>query len=81
MRYEVTLPALGEEGDEVQEGTVSVWLVEVGETVEEGDDLVEIVTDKAAFVVPSPKSGIVEEKLVSEGERVEVGETLCVLEI
>ncbi|MBN2311036.1 MAG: hypothetical protein JXR94_18820 [Candidatus Hydrogenedentes bacterium] len=78
MTYEVKLPSLGE--DSVEEATVSYWLVEEGDQVKEGDDLVEMTTDKAAFSVPSPESGTVLEKLVEEGDDVRVGDVLCTLE-
>ena len=56
MRYEVTLPSLGDEDDTVTEAQASQWLAKKGDVLEEGDDLLEIVTDKAAFVVPVPKA-------------------------
>jgi len=79
MRYEVKLPDLGE--DAANEATVSYWLVEEGEEVSESDDLVEMTTDKAAFSIPAPKSGVLIEKLVEEGEDVSVGDVICILEI
>ncbi|HOE66367.1 MAG TPA: hypothetical protein PLO62_07555 [Candidatus Hydrogenedentes bacterium] len=79
MRYEIKLPNLGEDASD--EATVSYWLVEEGDRVKEGDDLVEMTTDKAAFSVPSPKSGTVSEKLVEEGDEVCVGDVLCILEV
>jgi len=79
MRYEVKLPDLGEEA--ADEATVSYWLVEEGDEISESDDLVEMTTDKAAFSVPSPKSGVLLEKLVEEGDDVSVGDVLCILEI
>lgn len=79
MRYEVKLPDLGDEA--ADEATVSYWLVEEGDEVSESDDLVEMTTDKAAFSVPAPKSGVLLEKLVEEGEDIAVGDVLCVLEI
>ena len=52
---EVRLPNLGEDaGDEAK---VAFWYVDVGEQVEEGDDLVQMLTDKATFDVPSPVAG------------------------
>jgi pyruvate/2-oxoglutarate dehydrogenase complex dihydrolipoamide acyltransferase (E2) component len=60
---------------------VSYWLVEEGDEVSESDDLVEMTTDKAAFSIPAPKSGVLLEKLVEEGEDVNVGDVLCILEI
>ncbi len=79
MRYEVTLPDLGD--DNADRATVSLWLADEGDIVTEDDDLVEMVTDKAAFTVPSPKTGTLVEKLVEEDEEVAVGDVLCILEI
>lgn len=80
MRFEVVLPSLGDDADAVTGGMISFWLAEVGATLNEGDDLLELTTDKAAFVVPSPKSGTLMEKRVAEGEHVSVGDVLCVLD-
>ena len=78
MRCEVTLPSLGEDAEE--QATVSYWLVDEGDQLAEGDDLVEMTTDKAAFSVPSPHSGTLVEKLVEEGDEVAVGDVLCAIE-
>ncbi|MFW6189223.1 MAG: biotin/lipoyl-containing protein [Planctomycetota bacterium] len=77
MPTEVKLPELGEDaGDEAE---VSFWYVEEGERVEEGQDLVEMVTDKAAFTVPSPAGGTVQEIRVEEGDNVQVGDVMAIL--
>ncbi len=81
MRYEVSLPSLGDDADAVTGGTVSAWLAEVGDVLEEGDDLLELTTDKAAFVLPSPVAGTVTEQCVAEGDAVAVGDLLCIFEI
>lgn len=73
MSETVTLPALGES---VTEGTVTRWLVEVGEEVEVDQPIVEVSTDKVDTEVPSPVAGVVEEQLVAEDETVEVGAPL-----
>ena len=73
MSETVNLPALGES---VTEGTVTRWLVEVGEEVEVDQPLVEISTDKVDTEVPSPVAGTVEEQLVAEDEEIEVGAPL-----
>ena len=78
MRHEIKLPPMGEEDE--KEADVAVWLVARGDRVEEGTDLLELTTDKAAFTVPSPVSGVVTELVVSEGDEVDVGEILCVVE-
>lgn len=79
MRYEVTLPDLGDES--IETATVSIWLANEGDIVNQDDDLVELTTDKAAFTVPSPKTGTLVEKMFEEDEEVPVGAVLCVLEI
>lgn len=79
MQYEVTLPSLGDDLEDV--ARVSMWLADEGDIVNENDDLVEMVTDKAAFTIPSPKSGTLIEKLVDEEDEVKVGDEICILEI
>ncbi len=78
MRVEVKLPDLGE--DAPNEATVSFFYVQQGDTVKEGDDLVEMVTDKASFDVPAPASGKVVELKADEEQIVKVGELLAVIE-
>lgn len=78
MTYEIKLPNLGEDAADV--ATVSYWLYEEGDMVKEGEDLVELTTDKAAFSLPCPKSGKLEEKYVQEGDEVSVGDVLCTIE-
>ena len=76
MPYEFKLPDLGEG---VREGEIARWLVQVGQTVEEDDPLVEIQTDKATVEVPSPASGTVARILVEEGRLVPVGTPLVLI--
>ncbi len=78
---EVVLPSLGDEDDAVQGGRVSELMAGVGDTVEVDDDLMELITDKAAFVLPSPAHGVLQEWRVSEGDTVKVGQVLCLLEV
>ncbi|HNZ48260.1 MAG TPA: lipoyl domain-containing protein [Candidatus Hydrogenedentes bacterium] len=77
----VVLPDLGEGTDKVLEATVSGWAAETGAAVKEGDDLLEIVTDKASFVVPSPVSGILSEQCVQEDDAVKVGDLIAVITV
>lgn len=71
---DITLPALGES---VTEGTVTRWLVEVGEEIEVDQPILEVSTDKVDTEVPSPAAGTVQEILVGEDETVEVGAVLA----
>jgi pyruvate/2-oxoglutarate dehydrogenase complex dihydrolipoamide acyltransferase (E2) component len=78
MRTEVKLPELGE--DAGKEATVSFWYVEEGGQIEEGGDLVEMVTDKATFNVPAPAGGVLKEVKALEGDKVQVGQLMAVID-
>jgi len=71
---EATVPQMGES---VTEGTIGGWLVNVGDTVEVDQALVEIETDKVAVEVPSPVAGTVTELLVGEGDSVAPGDAVA----
>lgn len=73
----VTLPELGED---VKSAVVSYWHFGVGDKVKEGEDLVEMATDKATFNIPSPVPGTIKEISFEEGDTVQVGDTLAVIE-
>jgi pyruvate/2-oxoglutarate dehydrogenase complex dihydrolipoamide acyltransferase (E2) component len=63
----------------VEEATVGGWLVEVGERVEEGDKLVEIITDKATFELETEQGGYLREKLAPEKSVLPVGYVLALV--
>ena len=73
MSEEIKMPALGES---VNEGTVTTWLKQVGDTVEEDEPIVEVSTDKVDTEVPAPAAGILEKIVVNEDETVDVGTIL-----
>lgn len=73
----VILPELGEG---ITKATVSYWFFKAGDQLNENDDLVELVTDKATFNIPSPCKGILSEILASVGEDVQVGALLAVIQ-
>lgn len=73
----VVLPELGEG---IDKATVSYWYFKEGEKVNEKDDLVELTTDKATFNLPSPASGMLSEIFFHEGDAVNVGEVLAIIE-
>lgn len=79
MKFEVKLPGLGEDATDVV--TVSSWLAQIGDELKQGDDLLEITTDKAAFSLPAPKDGVLCELLVRDGDEINVGDTVCIFEI
>ena len=78
MDVTVTLPELGE--DAPDKAQLSFFYVEAGDTIEAEDSLAEMVTDKATFDVPCPVSGKVKELLVEDGDEVEVGGKMAVIE-
>ncbi len=64
-------------GESVTEGTILEWAVKVGDTVKDGDTVVEISTDKVDMELPAPASGTIVEILVSEGDTVTVGQVIA----
>ncbi len=76
-RVEVTIPSLG---DNVKGGDVLRVLVKVGDAVEKDQGILELETDKATVEVPSPQAGTVKEVAVKDGDRVDVGQLVLVLE-
>ncbi len=70
----VILPELGEG---IEEAVVSFWHFAEGDSVNKGDDLVELATDKATFNVPAPESGVIKNIFRGEGDKVKVGEPLA----
>lgn len=74
---DVVMPEIGED---VKEATVSFWHFEQGGKVNEGDDLIEMLTDKATFNVPAPTSGILTKIMFEEGETVKVGDIIATIE-
>jgi 2-oxoglutarate dehydrogenase E2 component (dihydrolipoamide succinyltransferase) len=73
---DITMPQLGET---VTEGTITKWLKNVGDRVEEDEVIYEVSTDKVDSEVPSPVSGYLTEIKVPEGETAEVGAVLAVV--
>jgi 2-oxoisovalerate dehydrogenase E2 component (dihydrolipoyl transacylase) len=75
---QIKMPQLGES---VTEGTISNWLVSVGDKVNKYDPLAEVMTDKVNAEVPSSFSGVIKEIIAEEGTTLDVGETICTIEI
>jgi 2-oxoglutarate dehydrogenase E1 component len=64
-------------GESVTEGTILEWSVKVGESVRDGDTVVEISTDKVDMELPAPASGTITEILAQDGETVTVGQVIA----
>ena len=76
MSNQILVPSLGES---VTEATVSKWLKQVGERVDSDEPLVELETDKVNVEVPSPLAGTLSSIKVKEGDTVEVGTLLGIV--
>ena len=71
------MPMLGEV---MEEGRIVAWLKEEGDSVERGENLLEVETDKAVMEVESTATGVLKKILVPEGETVPVNAPLAVIE-
>lgn len=67
-------------GEGIHEGNILKWEVEVGGTIEEGETLVVIETDKVNAEIPSPVTGTIKKLGPPVGEVVHVGETLALID-
>ncbi len=78
MPKPIQVPPMGEQ--KKTETTLNAWYVKVGQRVNEGDDLAELVTDKAAFNLPAPEAGTITKLCIKEGVVVKEGDVLAELE-
>ena len=76
MSNQILVPSLGES---VTEATVSKWLKQVGEKVDSDEPLVELETDKVNVEVPSPLTGTLSSIKAKEGDTVEIGALLGIV--
>ncbi|MFY0637619.1 pyruvate dehydrogenase complex E1 component subunit beta [Maricaulis maris] len=77
MSIEILMPALS---PTMEEGTLAKWNIKEGDTVESGDVIAEIETDKATMEVEAVEEGVVAKLLVAEGsENVKVNAPIAIL--
>ncbi len=74
---DLVLPQLGET---VTEGTITRWFKHPGDAIVLGEALYEVSTDKVDSEVPSPMEGVIAEIRVPEGDTVDVGTVLAIVE-
>ena len=74
---DVTLPSLGES---VTEGIITQWFKKVGDVVARDEPLFEVSTDKVDSEMPSPAAGVLVEILAGEGDTVETGARVAVIQ-
>ncbi|MCX6306953.1 MAG: dihydrolipoamide acetyltransferase family protein [Bacteroidetes bacterium] len=75
--YEAVIPKLGES---VIEATITKWLKNEGDMIQEDDSIVEIATDKVDSEIPSLVSGRLVKKLFAEGDLVPVGAVFAIID-
>lgn len=76
-RVEVVMPQMGES---ITTGTITKWNKNVGDTIEIDEILLEISTDKVESEIPSPTEGKIVEILYPEGETIDVGKLIAVID-
>jgi len=74
---DVTLPSLGES---VTEGIITQWFKKVGDAVARDEPLFEVSTDKVDSEMPSPAAGVLTQILAEEGDTVETGARVAVID-
>ena len=77
MKIDVTVPELAES---ISEAVIGEWLKKPGELVQEGDQLVDIETDKVILEVTAPKSGELAEINKNKNEQVQSNEIIAVID-
>jgi len=73
----IVLPELGEG---ITKATIACWHVKVGDSLQEGQDVCEAVTDKASFVIESPATGKLKSIAITDGQEALVGGALGIIE-
>lgn len=75
---EMLMPKMGES---IMEATILTWLKSEGDTIEQDESVLEVATDKVDTEVPASESGILKKILVREGDVVEVGKPIAIIEM
>jgi pyruvate dehydrogenase E2 component (dihydrolipoamide acetyltransferase) len=76
MAKEVLMPRMGYDMDE---GTLLRWLKSIGDTIERGEPIAEIETDKTNLEIESFEGGVIQKFLIEEGDTVPVGQAIAVV--
>ncbi len=76
-KFELKLPKMGES---VAEATITNWVKNVGDTVEQDETVVEVATDKVDSEVPTEVSGKIIKILFQKDDVVQVGQTIAIIE-
>ena len=76
MAIKIEMPKLS---DTMEEGVLSAWLVDEGDTVSAGDILAQVETDKATMDLEAFDDGVLLAKLIDEGDAVPIGNLIAVI--
>lgn len=77
-KFELKMPKMGES---ITEGTIINWLINEGDSFDEGDIILEVATDKVDNEVPAPAAGTLLETKYQAKDVVKVGEIIAILEV
>ncbi|GAA0399412.1 2-oxoglutarate dehydrogenase complex dihydrolipoyllysine-residue succinyltransferase [Cocleimonas flava] len=77
MTIEIRVPQLPES---VSDASIAAWVVKVGDSVTEDQNLLELETDKVVLEVPAPAAGVITELKVEEGDTVLAGDLLGIID-
>src|SRR5699024_2346070 len=72
----IIVPELAES---ITEGTISTWFKQVGDSVEKGENVLELETDKVNVEIVSEEAGVISELKAEEGDTVEVGQVIAIV--
>ena len=75
--FEVLAKGLGKN---VDEATVKTWFFEEGDSVTEGDDLVELLVEDSVIMITAPATGVLAEVCIDEDDTVQRDEVLCIID-
>ena len=75
--FEVLAKGLGKN---VDEAVVKTWFFEEGDTVTEGDDLVELSIEDSIVMISAPATGVLAEVCFDDGDTVQRDEVLCIID-
>src|SRR5690554_2602048 len=76
-QVEMVMPKMGES---IMEGTILSWLKKEGDHIDQDESVLEVATDKVDTEVPSAHAGILKKILAKEGEVVEVGKPIAIID-
>lgn len=81
MEYFVYIPEEAKPDEKDVKVQISQWLFKLGDTIKKGEELVEICTDKAVYVITAPVSGILNKVIVEEGQFFSPDNPICIINI